>query len=135
MISTKRILALAIVLARITKNVPPTADLEVGLLSIHETNSMIHPGIEGIGITVAGRGGPLLQMMKSSKNVANRQKVLCPLQGMYFSEIVKFSNIILLPGADDFHPLTMRAKIITQMSLKRTTQKLAQYLCLNLPLG
>lgn len=105
---TKRTVAQVTVLARITRSVPPTANLEVGLLSIRETNSMIHPGIEGIGITVAERGGALLWMMMNLKIVSSRQEAPCLLQGMYClvtDTTDKSNNFFSM--VDDSHPLMM----------------------------
>lgn len=60
-----------------TETVLPIEGLEVGLLSIHETNSMIHPDIEGI--TVVERVGTLLRMRMNTGNAVSEQEVLRPL--------------------------------------------------------
>jgi hypothetical protein len=52
---------------------------EVGLLSIHETNSMIHPDIEEIGITVVERAGALLGKTMNTGNTVTEHKALHPL--------------------------------------------------------
>lgn len=82
---TKRMVAQVIALARVTETVLPTANPEVGLLSIHETNSMIHPDIEEIGITVVEKVGALSRTTRNSRTVVIGQKARCPLQGVYFS--------------------------------------------------
>lgn len=74
------------VLAHPTETVLPTEDTEVGLLSIRETNSMIHPDIEGIGITVVVRVGTLLGMMMNSRNVVTEPEVLYPLLGVWHAK-------------------------------------------------
>jgi len=74
---TRMSTTLVTALAQPTETVLPIEGLEVGLLSIHETNSMIHPDIEGI--TVVERVGTLLRMRMNSGNAVSEQEVLRPL--------------------------------------------------------
>lgn len=74
---TRMSTTLVTALARPTETVLPIEGLEVGLLSIHETNSMIHPDIEGI--TVVERAGILLGMRMNTGNAVSEQEVLRPL--------------------------------------------------------
>lgn len=74
---TRMSTTLVTALAQPTETVLPIEGLEVGLLSIHETNSMIHPGIEGI--TVVERAGTLLRMRMNTGNAVSKQEVLRPL--------------------------------------------------------
>jgi hypothetical protein len=71
-----------IVLAQLTKTVLRTEGQEVGLLSIHETNSMIHPDIEGIGITVVERVDIQLEMMMKTRNALLKRRARYLLLGM-----------------------------------------------------
>lgn len=74
---TRMSTTLVTALAQPTETVLPIEGLEVGLLSIHETNSMIHPGIEGI--TVVERAGTLLRTRMNTGNAVSKQEVLRPL--------------------------------------------------------
>ena len=74
---TRMSTTLVTALAQPTETVLPIEGLEVGLLSIHETNSMIHPGIEEI--TVVERAGTLLRMRMNTGNAVSKQEVLRPL--------------------------------------------------------
>ncbi|KXN90061.1 RNA-binding protein rsd1 [Leucoagaricus sp. SymC.cos] len=83
--STTRMVALYTALVQPTETVLPIEDLEVGLLSIHETNSMIHPDIEGTGITVVERARVLLEMRMNIGNVVTELGVPYPLLGIRLS--------------------------------------------------
>jgi len=75
---TRMLMTLGTALAQPTETVLPTEGQEVGLLSIHETNSMIHPDIEGI--TVVGGAGALLGMMTmNTRSVVPEREALRPL--------------------------------------------------------
>jgi len=75
---TRMLMTLGTALAQPTETVLPTESQEVGLLSIHETNSMIHPDIEGI--TVVERAGALLGMMTmNTRSVVPEREALRPL--------------------------------------------------------
>lgn len=106
--STKKMAAQVIVLIRLTETVLPTEDPEVGLLSIHETNSMIHPDIEEIGITVVERAGALLRMTTNIRTVVIGQGVLCLPQGTEFSYLYKH---ILIPLQTAFSFIRCRRRL------------------------
>lgn len=80
--STTETVFLVIARTPLTETVLPTEDLEVGLLSIHGTNSMIHPDIEGIGITVVERAGAQSMRTTNSGTIAIAQEAQYLLLGM-----------------------------------------------------